>query len=411
MALIDRVKNIIISPKTEWDVIAGETTAPKDLILGYVLPLAGAAAIASFIGSVIFVSLLGGMLGASFGVVGAAVGAIIHVVMAVVSVFVLGFIIDALAPTFGGQKNLNQALKLTAYSYTPAWVFGLAAIIPFLGSLAALIGGIYGLYVLYLGLPKLMRNPEEKSVPYLVVVIIAAIVLWMVIAFITAATMGLGALGAAAVHGSSPSYDRGSSTAKLNEFARKMEEAGKKMEAAQKSGDPNKAMEASMAALGTAISGGKGVEPVSLDQLKPFLPENFAGLPRTDMRTERGGVTGLMMAKVEGSYGDSAGKTARLEVSDTGGAAGLMGLAAWMNVQGEREDANRREVTKKEGGRFVHEEVSKTGGTNKYTVIVADRYVVNAQGSVDIGTLKSGVASLDLGKLESMKDATAPKQQ
>jgi hypothetical protein len=408
MALVDRVKNIIVSPKTEWDVIAAETTPPPQLITGYVLPLAGAAAIAGFIGSALFVSMLGGMFGARIGFMGALVGAVIQVIMAVVSVFVLGFIIDALAPTFGGQKNMNQALKLTAYSYTPAWIFGLAAIIPFLGWLGALIGGLYGLYVLYLGLPKLMKNPEEKSVGYLVVVIIAAIVLWLIIAAISAAAMGLSTLGAAAVSGST-SYDRGSSAAKLNDFAKKMEEAGKKMEAAQKSGDPNKAMEASMAALGTAISGGKGVEPVSLDQLKPFLPEKFADLPRTDMKTERGGVTGFMMAKVEGTYGDSAGKSARVEVSDTGGAAGLMGLAAWMNIQGEREDANHREVTKKEGGRFVHEEISKTGGTNKYTVIVADRYVVNAQGSVDIGTLKSGVASIDLAKLESMKDATAPK--
>jgi hypothetical protein len=409
MALVDRVKNIIVSPKTEWDVIAAETTPPQQLIVGYVLPLAGAAAIAGFIGSALFVSMLGGMFGARIGFMGALVGAVIQVIMAVVSVFVLGFIIDALAPTFGGQKNMNQALKLTAYSYTPAWVFGLAAIIPFFGALAALIGGLYGLYVLYIGLPKLMKNPDDKSVPYLVVVIVAAIVLWVVVAFISAATMGLGAMGAAAVSGASTvTYDKNSSVAKLNDFARKMEEAGKKMEAAQQSGDPNKAMEASMAALGTAISGGKGVEPVSLDQLKPFVPEKFAGLPRTDLKTERGGVTGFMVAKVEGDYSDQ-GKSARLQVSDTGGAAGLMGLAGWMNIQGEREDASHREVTKREGGRFVHEEMSKQGGTNKYTVIIADRYVVDAQGSVDIGTLKSAVGSLDLAKLESMKDATAPK--
>ena len=121
MTLIDRAKNIIVSPKTEWDKIAGEATPTQQLIVGYVLPLAGAAAIAGFIGSALFAGMFGGAIGIGF----AAVGAIIHLVMAVVSVFVLGFIIDALAPTFSGQKNFEQALKVTAYSYTPAWVFGL----------------------------------------------------------------------------------------------------------------------------------------------------------------------------------------------------------------------------------------------------------------------------------------------
>jgi hypothetical protein len=190
---------------------------------------------------------------------------------------------------------------------------------------------------------------------------------------------------------------------KLEEFGKKMEEANKKMEAAQKSGDPGKQMEAAMGALGTALSGGKGVEPVSIDQLKPLVPEKFAGMPRTDLKTERSGVTGFMVAKAEATYSEADGKRVELEIVDTGGAAGLMGLATWMGIQGEREDSNRRESTRKEGNRLVHEEVDKRGGRSKYTVIVAERFVVTAEGRADINTLKSAVASLDLSKLESMK--------
>jgi hypothetical protein len=162
-------------------------------------------------------------------------------------------------------------------------------------------------------------------------------------------------------------------------------------------------MEAAMAALGTAMSGGKGVEPVQIDQLRPFVPDKFAGLPRTDLRTERGGVAGLMTANAEGVYGDSSGKTVRLHVTDTGGVAGLMGMAAWMNVQGEKENADRRESTKRDGNRLVHEEVDKRGGNSKYTVVLADRFIVEAEGPVDLGALKSAVNALDLGKLESLK--------
>jgi hypothetical protein len=402
MSLIDRAKNIILSPKTEWDVIAGESTAPASLITGYVLPLAAAAAVAGFIGS----ALVLGMFGGVFGVGAALIGAIIHVIMAVVSVFVLGFIVDALAPTFGGQKDFPQALKVTAYSYTPGWVFGLLAIIPFLGTLAAIVGGLYGIYLLYLGLPKLMKSPQDKSVPYLIVVIVCAIVLWAVIGMLSMCAVGGGIAGAGLMgQRAANEVRREAATARLEEFGRKMEEANKKMEAAQKSGDAGKQMEASVAALGTALSGGKGVEPVQIDQLKPMIPATFAGLPRTDESAERAGVAGLMTTKVSGTFADAgAGKNVHLEIDDTGGAAGLMTLASFMGVQAEREQNGRSERTRKEGSRMIHEESDKRANTSKYTVVLAERFVVSAEGNnVDLNALKSAVGGLDLGKLESMK--------
>ena len=410
MGLVQRVKNILLTPKTEWEVIAAENTAPKDLILTYVLPLAALAAVAGFISHAIIgstVALLGGTY--RMPMVWALVMLIYHLIMSVVSVFVVGFIIDALAPSFGGQKNFNQALKVAAYCYTAGWVGAVFGIIPILGWLIALLFALYGIYLLYLGLPRLMKNPEDKSVIYTIVVIVVAIVVSIVIGIIGTmiaapamiASAGYGYGGAA--RAPSVTYDKKSPLGKMDEFARKMEEAGKKMEAAEKSGDSKKQMEAAMGVLGTALSGGKGVEPVQLDVLRPLLPENLAGLPRTDLRTERSGVAGLMVAKAEGIYSDASGKNIDLEVVDTGGAAGLVGLASWMGVQGEKENAQRRESTRREGNRLVHEEINKQGGSNKYTVILGDRFVVSAQGSADISTLKSAVSSLDLGKLESIK--------
>ena len=254
-----------------------------------------------------------------------------------------------------------------------------------------------------------MRAPQEKAVGYVVVVIVCAIVLWFVISMITAAIGAMGMAGMAYSGAHSPSssitFDKDSKLGQLEAYSKKMEEAGKKMEAAQKSGDPNKEMAAAMGALGTALSGGKGVEPVQLDVLKPMLPDKFAGLPRTGQRSDRSGVAGLMAAKVEGEYG-SEGKNATLVVTDTGGAAGLMGLAAWaaLGASTESEDDNRIERMRRDGKRMVHEEISKKGGQNKYSVILSDRFVVEARGTgVDFDTLKSSVASLDLGKLESMK--------
>ena len=404
MRLIERVKNIIVTPKTEWDVIAAEPAQPAAIVTGYVLPLAAVAAIATFIGLCVVGISMPLMGTVRIGIMWGLVSAIYNIVMAVVMVFVLAFIIDALAPTFGAQKNMLQAVKVAAYSYTPVWVASVVTIVPLLGVLV-LLAAIYAVYLLYLGLPRVMKGPQEKAAGYTAVVVLVGIVVGIIIGWIgsmitSPALMGAG-MGASMSQ--SVQYDKDSAMGKLDAFSRKMEESGKKMEAAQKSGDSGKQMEAAMATLGTAMSGGKGVDPVSIDQLKPLVPEKFAGMPRTDLRTDRSGVAGFMVAKAEATYGDAGGKSVELEITDTGGAAGLVGLASWMGVQGEREDSNRREVTRKEGNRLIHEEVDKRGGHNKYTVVVAERFVISAEGGADINALKSGVAALDLAKLESMK--------
>jgi hypothetical protein len=403
-ALVDRAKNILITPKTEWEVVAAETSPHVPVLTGYVLPLAAVAALAAFIGLVfVGTSFLGTTV--RLGIGAGIAGLVMNIVMAVVMVLVLGFIIDSLAPTFGGQKNFPQAVKVAAYSYTPVWVVGVLAIVPALG-LLGIVAAIYAVYLLFLGLPRVMKAPQDKAAGYTAVVVVVAIVvgfiLAMVVGAVTAALSPAATFGSAS--GSTVTFDKDSTAGKLDDFAKKMEEATRKMEAAQKSGDANKQMEAALGALGTAMSGGKGVEPVQLDALKPFVPEKFAGLPRTSQNMDRSGVQGMMAAKIEAEYADQGGKRVNLEVTDTGGAAGLMGMASFMGVQGERETDERIERTRKEGSRLVHEEVSKKGGQNQYTVVLAERFVVNAEGEgVDINTLKSAVNSIDLGKLESLK--------
>jgi hypothetical protein len=158
------------------------------------------------------------------------------------------------------------------------------------------------------------------------------------------------------------------------------------------------------------FGGGKRVDPVAIDQLKTFVPESFAGLPKTASNAEKTGIAGLMVSKAEARYGDGAGKTVSLDISDTGGVSGLMGLASWAGVEGEKDDDSGSEKTRKVGGRFVHERISKTGGTNEFGIVLGDRFMVSAKGDgVGINELKAAVSGLDLAKLEAMKDVGVQK--
>ncbi|MFI5171116.1 MAG: Yip1 family protein [Chitinophagales bacterium] len=177
MNLIDRAKNIIITPAKEWDVIAAEQPNTQKIITTYVLPLALAAALAAFIGYGFIASgAMGGMTWGIYYLINVLVGAI-------AGVFVSAFVIDALAPNFGSEKNIGRSIQLVAYAYTPAWIGGLLAIFPPIAIIGSLLS-LYSLYLLYLGMPKLKKTPPDKHVSYFVVSLVVMIVVYFIIALI-----------------------------------------------------------------------------------------------------------------------------------------------------------------------------------------------------------------------------------
>ncbi|HTM26629.1 MAG TPA: Yip1 family protein [Vicinamibacterales bacterium] len=407
MDIVERAKKICLSPQIEWPVIAAEPATSSTLILGYAAPLAAIGAVAGFIGRTLVGTTLPFVGTYRQPIVSGLVMACFGFGMALVGVFIVSLIVDALAPTFGGQKSSSQALKVAVYSYTPAWIAGVLQIVPVLGILG-LFAALYGIYLLYLGLPRLMKNPEDKSIVYTLVVVVCAIVITVVLGAIGALFVGAGMAGTGAMtaarRSSEVQFDKTSPMGKLEAIGKKLEENNKKMEAAAKAGDTNAQAAAAAETLGTLLGGGKRVEPVSIDQLKAFVPDAMAGLPKTASNAEKSGFAGLMVSKAEATYDDKAGKRVKLEISDTGGVSGLMAFAGWAGVEGEKEDDNGSERTTRINGRLTHEKSSKTGGTNEFAVVIGDRFVVSATGNgVDLGALKSAVSSLDLGKLESMK--------
>jgi Yip1-like protein len=184
MNLVERAKKLILQPKQEWQAIDAEPHTVQGLYTGYVMILAAIPAVCGFIG----LSLIGiGAFGQTYRVpIGAGIAhMVVSYLLSLGWVYVLALIIDALAPNFGGQKNFIQALKVAAFCPTPAWLAGVFSIIPSLSIIGTLLS-LYSLYLLFLGLPILMKTPEDKTIPYIVVVIIAALVLGVVIATLAA---------------------------------------------------------------------------------------------------------------------------------------------------------------------------------------------------------------------------------
>jgi len=187
MKLIERVKNIILSPNTEWGIVDQESDTPVSLLKSYLLPLGIAGAIATFIGSgIVGTTVLGVKIG---GTLAYGLNQAIISLLAVVGGFYIAiYVIDMLAPTFKSEKDLNKTSQLVAYSNTPTLLGTLLAIFPSISWIGALFG-LYGFYLLFVGLPVLKKTPEQQRMPYIIVTILVLLVVYFAIGAILTAIL------------------------------------------------------------------------------------------------------------------------------------------------------------------------------------------------------------------------------
>jgi Yip1-like protein/zinc ribbon protein len=450
--LIQRVKNILLTPKTEWPVIESEPTSVSTLYTGYIMPLAALAALMQFLR----MSVIGINIG--FGtfrtpLVSGLIMAVVGFGFGLLGVFLFGFIIKALAPTFAGQGDHRQALKTAAYACTPAWIASVFTLLGALGGLLQLVAGIYGIYLLYLGLPILMRSPREKAGSYTAAVVVCGILLGILFAVLSAVTGGFGGYGgfgrygglnntamtreqqqeqagaavANVIGGALGTDDKGK--AGLAAAITNLAAAGQKIEqqqqnAAASAGAPTpaagmppdaastqNAMAATaglMTALGGAMGGKHRVDPVDFHTLKGMLPDSLPGMQRTAAEGSSQQAMGVKGSSASANYQGPAGARAEIKITDASAVSGLLDVAGSMVQNRTSESDNGYEKDATVGGRLIHEKYDTRSKHGELNAIVAKRFMVDVTGDgVDMSTLEQYAGYVDFAKLEAMKDAGA----
>ncbi|HTV78759.1 MAG TPA: Yip1 family protein [Steroidobacteraceae bacterium] len=411
--IVARAKGMLITPRTEWAVAAAEPDSIGGLYSGYILLLAAIPALVTFLAYTVIgvsVPLLGTY---RVGIATALTSALVRYALSLVFVYVVALIIDALAPTFGAEKNSVQSLKTVAYSYTALWVISILGVIPGLALLATLAGGIYSIYLLNMGLPSTMKCPSDKTVGYTALTVVIAIVLYLVLAAVVAALGGLGlgvgrglsGFGQPSVTGSS-GFQPGTAGAALQNWSQRVKAASDQAAAAQKSGDKDAQAKAMGALVGAALGSNGKVESLSPDRLRPFLPDSLGALKRTQLQVQRNGAMGMQVSTGTATYSDGSQHTVTLTIADTGSLKGVFGFASgWAGVEQESQTDTGYDKLYKTGGQLIHEKWDTKSNYGEYGVVVAERFSVTAQGNADkIDDLKGDVAAINLSGLEALKN-------
>jgi Yip1 domain. len=190
-AIVEKVKNILMGPikdpKKMFDSIKAESQTMQDLVI-YLAIIGVPMLICIIIGyGVVGIGGWGYHFRISFG--WAFAWGISQYVFSIVGIVIFGYILNALAPSFSSKQNRIQAMKLVACTATPWFIAGILYIFPPL-SILVFLAGLYGLYILYLGLPVLMETPEDKRIIYLIVSIVVYIIIMVVVSQVTGAIMG-----------------------------------------------------------------------------------------------------------------------------------------------------------------------------------------------------------------------------
>ena len=166
MDLGNRIKGILLEPRSEWVKIAAEPATVHSLYTGWIMILAAIGPIALLVS------------------VNSLQIAVAQYLLSLVITFVLALIVDALAPSFGGTADFVASLKLTAYGYTVAWLAGIFNLLGIFGGLFTLIAMVYAIYTFFLGAPVLGKSSPDKAAPFTIVVVLCGVVLGLLAGYV-----------------------------------------------------------------------------------------------------------------------------------------------------------------------------------------------------------------------------------
>ena len=403
-ALLQRVLDILMRPRETWLKINAEDGNPGRIYLGYLVFLAAIPAVAGFIGySLVGVGAFG--ISVRVPVVQGLVSMVVGYVLSLAMVYVLALIANMLAPRFQAQQDMGSAFKLVAYASTAGMLGGVFSILPSLAMLG-LLAALYSVYLIYSGIPVLMKAPQEKAVGYTAALVVCGILAGIVVGLATSlVTPGARGLGA----GMAGMGDTGSVTMKvpgtdIKIDTGRLEEASRKMEEAQAKGDTQAAAKAATEMMGAAL-GGKGGEPFAPKLLRDTLPERVGDLPRTAIEARSESAMGMQFTHVSAQY-THEDKELEIQIQDLGAVPALrMAMAGWATTTAESENADEVERIYRQGDTTIKESYRKDGSSADVALMLPNGVMVQAYGRLPVEDLKRHL--LPLGqKLGALRRAS-----
>ena len=401
-ALISRIKGLLFQPKEEWPKIHSEPATVGSLYAGYVVYVAAIPIICTLLGSLVFGLGINGIIYRP-SVSEALTSAVLQYALQLGGVYVFALIIDALTPSFGGRKDRVSAFKLAAYSATASWLAGIFMLVPSLSVLTLL--GLYSLYLLYTGIPVLMKVPTERTFTFTAAIIAVGIVISIVALFLGAALLPNQVTAPVAQQGGKLTLPGGGSLdmSQLEQAQKRLEYITKNLEQTQRGADGGKTEGSDADSNATESGDAEGLPPIAPDELKALLPNSLpGGFIQSEISTSSAGAGGFTFGEAKAVYANGDQRIT-LSLMDMGALGALASLGSAFGANASEETETSYSKMGHVDGRMTMEDFNRETRTGKFGMIVSGRVMVEAQGTgASMADLKSAVQAIEIGRIEAL---------
>ena len=163
--VLDHVWGLFSHPREEWESIRDEPCTITKCYLKHILILAAIPAVSAYIGAVQVGWSVGGEDTVRLTSASALPMAVVFYGAMLVAVFVVGRLIFWMSQTYGAETTLAQSVVLAAYTGTPLFLVGVVALypMPWLNMLFVILALFYTIYLLYTGVPVVMKINRERG--------------------------------------------------------------------------------------------------------------------------------------------------------------------------------------------------------------------------------------------------------
>ncbi len=369
MNVVDRIKQVVLTPAKAWPAIEGEQASAKEVLIPYVLVLAGISAFGQFLTDWIW-----GI--SSFG--GALLGLVRAFIVAIAGTFLMAWLAKVLAPMFGGRGSFDSGYRLVGYAFTASWLAALVSVVPLIGFIVALGAVCWSIYTLYLGAPVVMMIASKtKTLGYTAALVVSGLLIGMILAML---------LGSSMDHHEDFDHRGDQDHTKLD-----IQLPGMNL-----SLDTDK-MEAAQIELEKAAEQGVQGKAMPIDALQPFVPERVDGWSRKSLRSSHGSV-GMAFSSVEAAYTQDEGKRLQVKVQDIGAAPMLkMAAAAWASITLHQEEDGEVTNIYQKDGYSIKEQFRKDGKSAEMSMLLPNGVMVELGGrQVSMDELRAVAEAIDI---------------
>ena len=185
---------LLTNPDQQWEAIRKDSESVTRLYTGHVLLLALIPAMAGFIGT----SQIGWQIGdgqvTRLSVNSALSLSVLFYAAMLAGIFILGKFIDFFAATYEVADRTPRGVTMAAYTATPIFLIGVIAVYPniWVNMVAGLVAIAYAVYLLYEGLPILMKIPEDRGFMFASAVLTVGLVMFVALLAISVVIWSLG---------------------------------------------------------------------------------------------------------------------------------------------------------------------------------------------------------------------------